>query len=255
MPEFTEYAPGTPSWVDLGSPDIDAAKAFYGRLFGWDALDAGPDSGGYHMFQMQGKMVAGLGPAQDPGPPRWTTYVTVADADTIAAAVKGAGGSVLLEPMDVLDVGRMAVFADPTGAPFSVWQPLAHHGAELANEPGALCWTELNTRDPETAAAFYGAVFGWKAETSEGPMQYTELKVDGKSIAGMMDMTGRVPDEVPAHWLVYFAVADCDAAVATTKQSGGQVFMEPMDLPIGRFAVLGDPQGAAFAVIAMQPQG
>lgn len=253
MAEFTEYAPGTPSWVDLGVQDIEAAKAFYTKLFGWEAVEGGPDSGGYNMLLLRGKPVAGLGPAQDPGPPRWTTYVTVADADATTAAVKGAGGSVLLEPMDVLDAGRMAVFADPTGAAFSVWQPGAHIGSQIANEAGSFAWTELNTRDPETAAAFYSAVFGWKAETVTDPMPYTMFANDGRSVAGMMDMTGRVPDDVPAHWLVYFGADDVDAAVATAKQQGGQVLVGPMDIPTGRFAVVGDPQGAVFAVYTPPP--
>lgn len=255
MAEFTKYEPGTPSWVDIGVPDVEAAVAFYSKLFGWTVADADPAGGGYRMAQLREKFVAGIGPAQDPGPPRWTTYVTVADADATAAAVKGAGGSVLLEPMDVMDAGRMAVFADPTGAPFSVWQPGAHIGSQLANEPGSFTWTELNTRDPETAAAFYGAVFGWKAETTTEPMPYTQFMLGDKSVAGMMDVTGRVPDEVPAQWLVYFAVPDTDAALASTTAGGGTAMVGPVDIPdMGRFAVLTDPQGAVFAVIAMQQQ-
>jgi predicted enzyme related to lactoylglutathione lyase len=252
MAEFTKYDPGTPSWVDIGVHDIEAAVTFYTQLFGWEAEDAGPDSGGYHMLRKNGKFVAGLGPAQDPGPPRWTTYVTVADADATAAAVKDAGGTVLLEPMDVMDAGRMAVFADPTGAVCSIWQPNLHIGSQLANEPGSFTWTELESRDPETAAAFYGAVFGWKAETETEPMPYTQFLLDGKSVAGMMDVTGRVPDEVPNHWMVYFAVDDADATTAATTEAGGQAVVGPMDIPdMGRFAVLTDPQGATFAVIKL----
>src|SRR5687767_6026995 len=251
MAEFTEYVPGTPSWVDIGAPDVEAAAAFYSGLFGWAVPEAAPDSGGYRMAMLQEKPVAGIGPAQDPGPPRWTTYVSVADVDATAAAVTAAGGSVLLEPMDVLDAGRMAVFADSTGVVFSVWQPQLHIGAQLANEAGTLCWTELNSRDTEKAAAFYEAVFGWKADTSTEPMQYTQFLLDGRSIAGMLDMTGRVPDEVPAHWLVYFGSNDVDADVATATSAGGQAFVGPMDIPTGRFAVLGDPQGAMFAVFNM----
>jgi predicted enzyme related to lactoylglutathione lyase len=253
MPEFTSYAPGTPSWVDLGSPDVGAAAAFYGRLFGWEALDAGPDSGGYHMCLLQGKPVAGLGPAQNPGPPYWSTYVTVEDVDATAKAVEAAGGTTLLAPMDVLDAGRMAVFTDATGVPFSTWQPGAHIGAGIANEAGSFCWSELNSRDTEKAAAFYEAVFGWKAETSTEPMQYTQFLLDGRSVAGMLDMTGRVPDDIPAHWLVYFGSDDVDAHVATAREAGGTVYVEPMDIPTGRFAVLGDPQGAFFAVFKMPP--
>jgi predicted enzyme related to lactoylglutathione lyase len=253
MAEFTEYAPGTPSWVDIGVHDVEAAVAFYGKLFGWTVPEAAPDGGGYRMALLRDKAVAGIGPAQDPGPPRWTTYVAVADVDATTAAVKEAGGTVLLQPMDVLTAGRMAVFADPTGAVCSVWQAGEHKGSQLANEPGSFTWTELETRDPETAAAFYGAVFGWKGETTTEPMPYTTFMLDEQPKAGMMDITGRVPDEVPNHWLVYFAVDDCDATVEATTKAGGQTFAGPFDIPnMGRFAVLGDPQGAVFAVIKLR---
>lgn len=251
MPEFDGYAAGTPSWVDIGTPDIEGAKAFYGRLFGWQFADQGPEAGGYHMCELRGKVVAGLGPAQDPGPPRWTTYVTVDDTDTTVKAVESAGGSVLAA-MDVMEAGRMAVCTDSTGVPFSVWQAGQHGGAAIANEPGAFSWSELNSRDTATAARFYESVFGWKAETTTEPMQYTTFSLDGKSLAGMLDMTDRVPPEVPAHWLVYFGTEDCDAAIATTKEAGGSVFVGPVEIPnMGRFAVLGDPQGAVFAVFQM----
>ncbi|HZQ27024.1 MAG TPA: VOC family protein [Acidimicrobiales bacterium] len=257
MPEMTGYANGVPSWVDLSSPDIAASAAFYGGLFGWQFQDAGPDAGGYGMFLLRGKMVAGLGPLQDPNqPPAWSTYVNVDDADTTVKTAREEGATVFVEPMDVMDAGRMAIFADPTGAVAGIWQPGQHRGAQLVNEPGAFCWNELNTRDPDRAKAFYAAVFGWEADTQsmgEGGPSYTEFKVGGRSVAGMMDMRGRLPDEAPPHWLVYFAVDDTDQTVATATQQGGMTFMPPMDLPVGRFAVLGDPEGAVFAVIKMQP--
>ena len=257
MPEITEYAPGTPSWIDLGSPDIEGSKAFYTALFGWEAADQGPDAGGYQMFTLQGKPVAGLGPAQNPGPPYWTTYVTVADADATAAVVRDAGGTALLEPMDVLDAGRMAVFADPTGVPFSIWQAGAHIGSGLVNEVGAFCWNELNSRDTATAAAFYGAVFGWEAKSSDMPgMDYTEFLLDGKSIAGMIDMKGRVPDEIPPHWLAYVGVADVEATTAQATELGGTVLVPPTEIPnMGRFAVVGDPQGAFLGTFEFGPTG
>ncbi|MGH9190539.1 MAG: VOC family protein [Acidimicrobiales bacterium] len=253
MGERTEYAPGTPSWVDIGS-DVDAAKAFYGALFGWEAEDAGPveETGGYGLFRKGGKLVAGYGPKQAPGPPYWTTYVSVADADETAAKVRQAGGSVLMEPGDVFTAGRMAVFADQQGAPFSVWQPQDHIGAELVNEPGSFSWNELNTRDVAGSLAFYTAVFGWGSQTHEMPTgSYSELKLGDRSIAGLIDMTGRVPDEVPAHWMVYFSVEDCDASITKAKDLGGSVVVGPFDLPIGRFAVVRDPQGAHFAAIRL----
>jgi predicted enzyme related to lactoylglutathione lyase len=149
MPEKTEYAPGTPSWVDIGT-DVEPAKAFYSSLFKWDCQDAGPpeETGGYGFFLRNGKMVAGYGPQQNPGPPFWSTYVSVSDADATAKEAEAAGGTVVMAPMDVMDAGRMAVFQDPQGAFISAWQPSGHKGAQLVNEPGTLCWNELNSRDP-----------------------------------------------------------------------------------------------------------
>jgi predicted enzyme related to lactoylglutathione lyase len=253
MPERSEYAPGTPSWVDIGT-DVAAAKDFYCPLFGWEAADAGPPelTGGYGFFLKGGKMVAGYGPQQNPGPPFWTTYVTVADADDVAKKVEAAGGTVVLAPMDVMDQGRMAVFQDAQGAFVSVWQPGSHKGAQLVNEPGAFCWNELNTRDVEGSKAFYSAVFGWDGVTHEGgPMPYTEFQLAGQSIAGMMQMPPMIPAEVPPHWLVYIAVDDTDVTVDRAQQLGGAVRMPPMDIPTGRFAILADPQGATLGVIRL----
>jgi uncharacterized protein len=249
-----DYAPGTPSWVDLGSPDVDASISFYGSLFGWTASEPGPpEAGGYRFFLQDGKMVGGIGPLMMEGqPPAWLNYVTVADADETAGKARDAGGTVFVEPMDVMDVGRFSVLADPTGAALGLWQPRRHTGAELVNEPVSLTWNELETRDPEAAKPFYGALFGWEAETTEmGGGEYTTWRLDGQPVGGMADITGRVPDEVPAHWLAYFAVADTDATVARAQELGGDVNVPPMDIPAGRFAVLGDPHGAVFGVIKM----
>ena len=252
--ERNEYAPGTPSWVDLGTSDLDAAADFYGGLFGWKCESTGPEelTGGYRMFFYKDKPVAGLGPKQNPGPPYWTTYVTVADADETVAKVKAAGGMVFMEPMDVMDVGRMAVFADPTGAVISIWQPGTHPGSGWVNEANTLCWNELSTRDIPAATAFYEKAFGWGAKTQgEPPQQYTEFQLGGESIAGMMEPPPMVPAEVPNHWLVYYAVDDTDASVAKVQELGGTLVAGPMDIEPGRFAVVSDPQGATFAVIRM----
>jgi uncharacterized protein len=256
MAEFTSYPPGTPSWVDVSSPDLPASRAFYGGLFGWAALEGGPEAGGYTMFQKKGKNVAGMGPIMMEGQPSaWTTYVTVDDADATTAKVTAAGGTVLVAPMDVLDVGRMAIYLDPTGAAIAVWQPKAHTGAGLANEAGTFTWNELQTRDTDAAKAFYGAVFGWGAHsTTEGSVPYTEWKRGDDTVGGMMDMPGEIPAEVPANWLVYFAVDDCDATVEKAAKLGGSALMAPMDVDPGRMAVLSDPTGAAFAVIQMKGQ-
>jgi hypothetical protein len=251
--ERSAYAPGTPNWVDLGVDDLDAAAAFYGELFGWACTEAGPaeETGGYRMFLLRDVPVAGLGPKQNSGPPYWTTYVSVADADATVALAREAGAMVILEPMDVLDAGRMAVFADPTGAVLSIWQPGVHPGAALVTEPNTLCWNELSTRDTAAAAAFYERVFGWGTHTSDGPMAYTEWMLGDEYVGGMMQMPPMVPADVPAYWLVYFAVEDTEASVATVERLGGTLVTGPMDTPAGRFAVLTDPQGAMFAVITL----
>ena len=163
-------------------------------------------------------MVAGYGPQQSPGPPVWTSYVSVADADDIAKQVEGAGGTVVLAPMDVMTAGRMAVFQDAQGAFISAWEPGEHKGAQVVNESGALSWNELNARDVEGSKAFYRPVWGRDSIThGEGPGAYTEFKLDGESIAGMMQMPDMVPADVPSHWLVYFAVDDTDASVAGAR--------------------------------------
>jgi predicted enzyme related to lactoylglutathione lyase len=255
MPEVSEHAPGTPSWVDLASPDPDASARFYGGLFGWQATDAGPveETGGYRMLQRDGRNVAGLGPTQGAGQPAmWTTYVSTDDAEGVAARVREAGGQVVMEPFDVLGSGRMAVFADPAGAFISVWQPQSHPGADVVNEPGSLCWNELATRDIEQAKAFYRAAFGWEGETSAyGDTSYTEWKLGGRTIGGMIAMNEQWPAEVPPHWMVYFAVEDVDAAVGRVEELGGKVSVAPTDTPAGRFAVLNDPHGAVFSIIAL----
>jgi uncharacterized protein len=248
------YPPGTPSWVDLGSPDVDASIAFYSSLFGWTASDPGPpEAGGYRFFMQNGKMVAGLSPLMMEGqPPAWLNYVTVADADDTTANAREAGATVHVEPMDVLDVGRMAILADPTGAALGLWQPRRHTGAELVNEPVSLTWNELETRDPDAAKSFYKAIFNWDAESAQmGDMQYTTWQLDGKPVGGMADITGRVPDEVPAYWQAYFAVADTDAIVEQAQAQGASVHAPAMDIPAGRFAILADPHGAVFGVIKM----
>ena len=257
MSERTSYEPGVPCWVDLGSPDLDASVEFYSALFGWQVPESEnvEQTGGYRRATKNGADVAGMMPLMQEGqPPAWSSYVSVADADATAAAVKEAGGSVLAEPMDVMELGRMAIFADPAGAIFGIWQPGTFFGTGLVNEPGALAWNELNTRDVEGARAFYGAVFGWGFEENQmGENEtYTMITLDGNPVGGILDLDERgIPAEVPTHWLVYFATEDTDATMAQAKELGASVMMEPIDLPVGRFGILTDPHGAAFAVIAL----
>ncbi|MEM7338601.1 MAG: VOC family protein [Actinomycetota bacterium] len=250
--DVDNYKHGTPSWVDLGSPDTEASAAFYSALFGWEVLEeSGPDAGGYRMCMMRDRAVAGLGPQMNPGPPFWAMYVTVESADDAAAAVTAAGGQMLMEPMDVLTAGRMAVCMDSVGAAFSIWQPRDHPGSMIVNEPGAFSWGELQTTDVEASKAFYNAVFGWEATTHDGPMPYTELKLAGASIAGMMPKPAEAPADMPPFWGVYFAVDDCDEAVAKVGELGGGTIMPPMDIEPGRVSVVHDPHGAVFTMIKM----
>jgi predicted enzyme related to lactoylglutathione lyase len=252
MVEMKSYDPGVPSWVDVSSRDLPATVAFYKNLFGWDSFEP-PGGGGYTMFLQGGKQVCAAGPAMDPNAPEaWTTYVSVVDADATAAAVKDAGGTVLAGPFDVMDAGRMAVFMDDGGAVFSIWQPGAHPGAAIVNEPVSLSWTELASGDIEKSKVFYGRVFGWASETNQmGDMTYTEFKVAGRSIAGMLALGPMHPPGTPPHWLVYFAVADADATIARTVELGGKALSPAVDIPIGRFAALADARGAVFAVIKL----
>jgi predicted enzyme related to lactoylglutathione lyase len=257
-----DYAPGTPSWVELSSPDTDASAAFYRTLMGWEATEPGPvdETGGYRMFEQGGKTVGGLmGHMEDGQPTFWATYIDTDDADATGEKVKAAGGSVVVAPMDVMDIGRMAFFADPAGAVFGVWQPKSFKGADLVNEPNSFCWTELATRDIESGRAFYPAVFGWDAGRPQfegAPETYTVWEMDGKPVGGMMEMSDEYyPPETPPHWGVCFAVADCDAIAATGRQLGATITFEPVDMSIGRFAGLMDPQGATFAVMQMPASG
>jgi uncharacterized protein len=254
MPEFTSYEAGTPSWVDHASKDLETSKSFYGALFGWDPDDQGEEMGHYTLLRKNGKSVAGNMPVMNEGQPSaWVTYVSVENADTTVDLAKKAGAIVFAEPMDVSDIGRMAIFADPEGAVIGVWQPKTFNGAELANEAGAFAWNELNSRDVPAAKAFYAEVFGWTPNDLDmDGMSYTEWKLGEKSVAGMMTMPDMVPAEVPAHWLVYFGVDDTDALVSKATGLGGTTLVPPTDIPPGRFAVLADPDGAAFAVIKMQ---
>jgi len=259
MSERTTYTPGTPCWVDLMTPDIEASEKFYGALFGWEVpeLPNSAEMGGYRRAKKGGKDVAGVYPLMEEGQhPAWATYVSVSDAAATAALITENGGSTIVEPMDI-GMGHMAVFADPSGAVFGLWQPVTFAGAELVNEPSSFSWSELNTREVEGAKAFYGDVFGWGFETEalgEERGSYTTIMLGGGPVGGVLDMNERgVPEEVPAHWQVYFAVEDTDATAEQAKAGGG-VMVEPFDVPVGRIAILHDPHGASFAVIALSEE-
>ncbi|MFD9725441.1 VOC family protein [Streptomyces sp. NPDC059072] len=257
----TDYKDGSPNWVDLGTPDLDAAAGFYGELLGWDFRAGGEEVGGYGMFHLGGKTVAGgmTVPAVE-GPSAWQAYFQTSDTDATAAAVTKAGGTVTVEPMDVMDLGRTAVFADPEGVGFGVWQPRGHTGLGAVTEPGSLCWTELYTGDVAAAARFYGAVLGW--EIREMPYEggaYTMAipagGTDEESFAGLVPISmDPIEDTERPYWSLYFEVVDCDATAAKAEESGGKVRLTPVSMEgVGRFAKLADPFGARFTVIASAP--
>jgi predicted enzyme related to lactoylglutathione lyase len=257
MPRRTEYAQGTPNWVDLRTPDQSAAKQFYASLFGWSYDDNPmPEGGGvYAMATLNGETVAAIAPmppgAPDGMPPAWNTYLAVDDVDAAIDKVAPAGGQVLMPAFDIGDAGRMAFVADPSGAAVALWQANQHIGATLVNEPGACVWNELITDKPDSALAFYEAVIGLTHSAMEmAPGQfYRVLNVGGSAVAGCMEPT--MPG-VPNHWHVDFAVDDADATAAKAAAEGGQVVVEPFDIPsVGRCAVLTDPQGATFSVLRL----
>ncbi len=258
MQESVAYKPGTFCWVELATSDGEAAKKFYTQLFNWDFTDhpMGP-AGVYTMLTQNGKDVAALyqlTPDMTSAgvPPHWMSYVAVTSADESAAKAKELGATLMKEPFDVFTVGRMAVVQDPTGAVFSLWEGNDHKGAALYNVPNSLCWNELATKDTTKAGEFYSGLFGWgKNEQQMGPMTYTSF-MNGDRPAGGMYQPGPEMGEVPPHWLAYFAVADTDATVARATELGAKACVPPSDIPgVGRFAVMTDPQGAAFAVIRL----
>ncbi|MFF3691509.1 VOC family protein [Streptomyces sp. NPDC002187] len=255
----TPYVTGTPNWIDLGTPDMDAAETFYRGVFGWSFRSAGPDAGGYGMFQLEGRTAAGaMTVPPEQGPPAWSVYFQSPDLDATAKTVMDNGGGVALEPMDVFDLGRMAIFTDPAGARYAAWQPGKNKGLDVVNDPGAVVWLELYTPEPDAALDHYAAVFGWETSTMplpDGSGTYTMVNPAGAGTDAMFG--GFVPlasDPLEAqgapYWLPYFAAANCDATVAIAQQLGATVRMAPVEMEgVGRFAKLADTAGAKFAVM------
>jgi uncharacterized protein len=254
---MSSYEPGTPSWIDFGTTDMDGAISFYEGLFGWQAEEEGDpgQTGGYRMFTLDGKAVAGGMAVQDESqPPAWTTYVSVENVDESVAKAKELGGQVIAEPMDVMTAGRMAVLTDPEGAVFALWQPGEHIGAGIVNEFNTLTWNELRTRDPETARRFYEELFGWNSLQVDSMEGYTVWTIgdappeQGKG--GMIDMAATdMPEGIPPHWDVSFSVEDADQAAEKCREFGGSVAAGPIDIPMGRFYTLADPSGATFTAM------
>ena len=281
MPERDGYIPGVPCWLDTSQPDPEAAVAFYSRLFGWEFEDVMPSGseGKYLIARIRGGDVAAVGSLPDGAPPRamWNTYVWVDSADETASKVRDAGGTAVMEPFDVMDAGRMAVFADPEGAVFCVWQAKQHKGARIVNENGSVNFNGLNTRDANAAKAFYSSVFGWQTLTlPSGEELWTlpgygdHLERDNPDLRKMIAEVGGPPGfedvvaalkpirsgqtEMPAHWDVTFAVDDAEAAARKATELGAKVLAEPFDAPWARTTVIEDPQGATFITNQFVPE-
>ncbi len=247
MTAKTSYLPGQPTWVDLSTPDMDRTVAFYTSLLGWTYGGGSEEFGGYGSFFLDGKQVAGVMPLMAPEMPAvWSTYISTDDADKSAALVAENGGQVIAAPMDVGDLGRLAVFADPVGAVIGVWQPKQMTGADVIDEDGAFTWTELSTRDQEASYAFYRSVFGWEPEVTP---DYTEFQLGSRSVAGCMDLPADLPSSVPSFWMPYFAVADPAAKAQEAGGLGGTVIVPYLEFPGGRCAIVHDPHGSAFGLL------
>ncbi len=242
----TPWPNGTPCWVDYGAADIDAAKAFYADLFGWEYTGGEPEYGGYLNATLKGEQAAGLGPRMDPGQPvAWTTYFATDDSDATVGRIREAGGTVVMEPMEVGPFGRMTIALDPQGNAFGLWEAGQHTGYRIYNEPGSLVWNEAAVDDPEAARAFYGAVFGFRFDEVPGAGGYTTFATGDRPLGGL---GGHQPGS-PKGWTACFAVASTDEAVAKVEAAGGKVTMSPQDTEFGRFAVVEDPWGAPFSVM------
>jgi predicted enzyme related to lactoylglutathione lyase len=255
MPHVEAHTPGSFSWFELATSDQPAAKAFYERLFGWTHRDSpiGPTEV-YTIFQKDGRdAAAGYTLREDQRqhgvPPNWMPYVTVASVDESAKQAKALGGTLLADPFDVMEQGRMAIVRDPQGAVLALWQPNQHPGVKIMSEPGAFAWAELLTTDAPAAKTFYTKLFGWDTVAMPfGGQDYTVVQVGERPVGGIYPLPEGAP--APPNWSIYFEVADCDATIAEAKAQGATLIMGPTDAEgVGRFAALQDPQGAVFAVI------
>ena len=248
MSERTSYAPGTFSWAELATSDAAAAKSFYSSVFGWQYEDNPIGDGQvYSMALRDGKHVAALFDSDQP--PHWNCYVTVESTDDATARARDNGAGVVAEPFDVMDVGRMAVIADPTGAVLCLWEPRSHIGAALVNTPGALTWNDLVTPDPDAAASFYGALFGWTVEELPESGGYRVIRNGERANGGILRLDPeRMGPDAPPNWMPYFGHEDVTRLVEEIGGLGGRTLNGPLQMPQGSIGVFADPQGAVFAV-------
>ncbi|GAA4513779.1 VOC family protein [Nonomuraea ferruginea] len=247
----TRFVPGSPCWVELDSPHLETAERFYGGLFGWEFEEQVPE---YAFCQLGGRNVAGIGALMGEAvTTAWTPYFLVSDCEATSQTVERAGGTVLMPPVDMASQGQMARFRDPAGAEFAIWLPGDVPGVDLVNEPGSMAWIELHGSDTSAVRGFYKSVFGWRFEDARmGDVTYQLISPFGSapgtgwSVAGLAPLA---PGDRP-HWLTYFEVPDCDAAVARCQELGGTVRSPAEEVKgVGRMASLSDPHGARFAVI------
>jgi hypothetical protein len=261
MAHIDRYAPGSFCWFELATSDQNAAKSFYGSLFGWETADMPMGPGDFYtMFKLEGRHTGAAytlkAEMKAQGiPPHWAIYIAVESADGTAAKAEQAGGKVLAPPFDVYDAGRMAPVLDPTGAAFCIWQEKRDHGAGIAGVPGTFCWADLCTKDVAAASKFYRDVFGWQIAPGEHDSSgYLHIK-NGESFIGGIPPAEHQNPHVPPHWMLYFYVTDADASTAKAKELGGQVYMGPMAIEkVGDMSVVADPQGATFALFTPLPR-
>jgi uncharacterized protein len=257
MPEVTKYEPGVPCWVDVMVPDQQADLDFYRDLLGWEG-EIPTENEGYTICTLHGNAVAGVMKTMSPvggppPPPDWTVYLATEDVDAATQAVIDNGGTVMVPAMDVMDHGRMAVAADPTGAVFGLWQAKDFIGSGIVNEPGAVVWSELNTSDLDAAKSFY-RILGIETTTMDGAPGYFAMNAAGRTVGGMQGLENSPPG-TPSHWMTYFAVDDTDSTVDALIRAEGSVLVPPFDMMAGRMAVVRDPQGATFSLIKPVPPG
>ena len=253
-----ELKHGMFAWVDLMAHDADTARDWYSKLFGWRPEVLHPGAA-YTLFFQGDDLIAGLGEAspemkEQGAPAVWHSYVLVDDVDALAARVPELGGAVVMGPMDVMDAGRMCVVRDPSGGHVCLWQAGTHRGATFFNEPNALAWNELITRDPAAARTFFAELLGWSYDEMQIPDfgTYHVVKVGDRPNGGMCTPPG-LPDFVPPYWDVYIAVDDVDAMAARAAEMGARILAGPMDISVGRYAGIRDPQGAVFSIFKPAP--